>query len=140
MTRPTRPSRHMLLAMLMLAAGIVPTSEQATYDALLEVAEKGVDLLPLDEFGLLVAEMAGMTQAPGGMRFSPRHERVDRLRERALARWPDLPTRMATGFDDTDGQWMRLLWRALTCENGTGRYGSRHIHGEAVDLKLGIPS
>lgn len=133
-------TRHMLLAMLMLAAGTVPTSEQAAYDALLDLAEAGVDRLPIDELGLLVAELAGKTQDPGGMRVNPRHERVDRLRERALTRWPDLPTRTATGFDDTDGRWSRLVWRALTCENGTGRYGSLHIHGEAVDLKLGIPS
>lgn len=132
-------SRLLLLSFLMLA-GTVPTDEQASYDALLERAEAGVDRLPIDELGLIVAEMAGATRDPTGMRFNPRHERVDRLRVRALARWPDLPTRMASGFDDTEGRWLRLIWRALTCEHGTGRYGYNHIHGEAVDMRLGIPS
>lgn len=132
-------SKIHLLTLLALV-GMVPTDEQAAYDALLERAEAGVDRLPLDEFGLIVAEMAGATRAPAGMRFDPRHERVDRLRKRALARWPELPTRIASGFDDTEGRWSRLIWRALTCEHGTGRYGYNHIHGEAVDLRLGIPS
>ena len=132
-------SRLLLLSFLMLA-GTVPTDEQASYDALLERAEAGVDRLPIDELGLLVAEMAGMTRNPTGMRFDPHHTRVDRLRERALARWPDLPTRMASGFDDLEGRWLRLIWRALTCDPTSGRYGYNHIHGEAVDLRLGIPS
>lgn len=128
------------LLMLMALSAVVPTDEQASYDALLERAEAGVDRLPIDELGLIVAEMAGMTRNPEGMRFNPRHERVDRLRKRALARWPDLPTRMASGFDDAEGRWLRLIWRALTCDPASGRYGYNHIHGEAVDLKLGIPS
>lgn len=127
------------LALLMLGA-IVPNNEQAAYDALLEQAEAGVDHLPIDELGLIVAEMAGATRDPTGMRFNPHHTRVDRLRERALARWPDLSTRVASGFDDTEGRWLCLIWRALTCDPTSGRYGYNHIHGEAVDLKLGIPS
>lgn len=113
-------SRLLLLSFLMLA-GTVPTDEQAAYDALLERAEAGVDRLPIDELGLIVAEMAGATRDPTGMRF-------------------DLPTRMASGLDDLEGRWLRLIWRALTCDPTSGRYGYNHIHGEAVDMKLGIPS
>ena len=127
-----------LLALMALGA-IIPNDEQAAYDALLERAEAGVDRLALADFGMVVAEMAGKTRDPTGLRFNPRHERIGLLRSRALARWPDLPTRMAAGFDDTDGRWSRIVWRALTCDHATGRYGHRHIFGEAVDLLRGIP-
>lgn len=127
------------LFFLLMMGSIIPTDEQAAYDNLLEQAEAGVDRLTLADFGMVVAEMAGKTRDPTGLRFNPRHERVNRLRARALERWPDLPTRMATGLDDLDGRWSRLIWRALTCEHATGRYGDRHIHGEAVDLLRGIP-
>lgn len=127
-----------LLALLMLGA-IVPTPEQAAYDELLDRAEAGVDWMTLSDFGTLVAEIAFRTHAPSNIRADPRHEHINRLRERALARWPELPTRMATGFDDQEGRWMRLIWRALTCDSATGQYGHRHIFGEAVDLLRGIP-
>ena len=128
-------------AVLALFMGIlIPGPEQAAYDDLLRQAEAGVDgPLEIAEFGVIVAEMASRTHAPTGARPDPRHERIDLLRRRALARWPDLPTRMAAGFDDTDGRWSRIVWRALTCDHGTGRYGHRHIFGEAVDLLRGIP-
>lgn len=127
-----------LIALMALGA-IIPTDEQAAYDALLEQAEAGVDRLALADFGMVVAEMAGATRDPTGLRFNPRHERVDRLRARALERWPGLPTRMATGLDDLDGRWLRLIWRALTCDHTTGMYGYQHVFGEAVDLFRGIP-
>ena len=133
-----RPPIGALFALLTMGS-IIPTNEQAAYDALLERAEAGVDRLALADFGMVVAEMAGETRDPTGMRFDPRHERVDRLRARALERWPDLSTRMAMGLDDLDGRWSRLIWRALTCDHATGRYGHRHIVGEAVDLLRGIP-
>lgn len=127
-----------LIALMALGA-IIPTDEQAAYDALLEQAEAGVDRLALADFGMVVAEMADKTRDPSGLRFNPRHERVDRLRARALERWPDLSTRMATGLDDLDGRWSHLIWRALTCDHATGWYGYQHVFGEAVDLLRGIP-
>ena len=132
------PSRTLLT--LALLGMMIPPTEQAAYDDLLDQAERGADTLLLEHLGMLLAEMAGKTQDPSGrLPVNPRHDRVDHLRARLRDRWLDLPTRMATGADDLEGRWKRLLWRALTCDPTSGQYGSRHIHGEAVDLLLGIP-